>query len=359
MSVYSNGVTSTITSRGITPSGSTSVSFTGTAPAIGASASGFGLVIGTQVTGVIGAGGLMTSNTVNTAFDAGATEITLSSISGVIEGAALDNGTGTSLFITNIVGNTISLSGAMTIGKVGDSQTYTGVSGSNINSIGTGATFDITLSGGTYTTVINPSNPGADYALGDTILIAGANLGGTSPANNLTLVVSSIGGGGAIATVTSSGTGVSVDGLYAFLTYDSSTTVAGTNFTPSVIREDGTGAYTINIDVAGIDYLPNETITILGTQLGGASPANDLVITVNTIDGVGGVETYTLSGTGVNGNQDFTNQSGTNQNPTGTSGLFSIQRSGGSYIVTPTTPGSAYIPNVRIRILGSLLGGVI
>ena len=358
LSVYSNGVTSTITSRGITPSGSTSVSFTGTAPAIGASASGFGLVIGTQVTGVIGAGGLMTSNTVNTAFDAGATEITLSSISGVIEGAALDNGTGTSLFITNIVGNTISLSGAMTIGKVGDSQTYTGVSGSNINSIGTGATFDITLSGGTYTTVINPSNPGADYALGDTILIAGANLGGTSPANNLTLVVSSIGGGGAIATVTSSGTGVSVDGLYAFLTYDSSTTVAGTNFTPSVIREDGTGAYTINIDVAGIDYLPNETITILGTQLGGASPANDLVITVNTIDGVGGVETYTLSGTGVNGNQDFTNQSGTNQNPTGTSGLFSIQRSGGSYIVTPTTPGSAYIPNVRIRILGSLLGGV-
>jgi hypothetical protein len=358
LSVYSNGVTSTITSQGITPSGSTSILFTGTAPSIGASASGFGLVIGTQVTGVIGAGGLITTSSVDTGFDAGVTEITLASISGVVEGAGLDNGTGTSLFITNIVGNTITLSGAMTVGKDGDTQTYTGVSGTNINSIGTGATFDISLSGGTYSAVINAGNLGADYALGDIILISGANIGGASPANNLTLTVSSIGVGGAISTVTTSGTGVSVDGLYAFLTYDSSTTVSGANFTPSVTREDGTGTYTINIEVAGLNYLPAETITVLGTQLGGASPANDLVITIDTVDVVGGVETYTLSGTGISGDQSFTNQSGTNQTPTGTSASFSIQRSGGAYSVTSITPGSLYTANARIRILGSLLGGV-
>ena len=358
LSVYSNGITSTINSRGITPLGSTSIAFTGTAPAIGASASGTGLVIGTQVTGVIGAGGLMTTNTVNNTFNSGVTEITLASISGIIEGAALDNGTGTSLFISNIAGTTITLSGPMTVGKVGDTQTYTGVSGTNIDSIGTSATFDITLSGGTYSAIINAGNLGTGYALGDTIIISGGNVGGVTPANNLTLVVSAIGVGGAITTVLSSGTGVSVDGLYAFLTYDSSTTVGGTNFTPSVIREDGTGAYTINIEIAGTGYLPTETITILGTQLGGASTANDLVITIDTVDLVGGVATYTLSGTGITGDQSFTNISGTNQSPTGSSASFSIQRSGGSYSVTSITPGSSYITNVRIRVLGSSLGGV-
>ena len=358
LSVYSNGVTSSITSEGITPAGSTSIAFTGVPPSIGASASGTGLVLGAQVTGVIGLGGIMTNNTVNTSFDAGVTAITLSSISGVVEGAALDDGAGTSLFITDIAGNTITLSGEMTVSKVGDTQTYTGLSGTNINSIGTGATFDITLSGGAYSAVINPSNPGADYALGDTIIISGTNVGGASPANNITLVVSAIGGGGAITTVTPSGTGVSVDDLYAFLTYDSSTTVGGANFISSVTREDGTGAYTINIDVAGTGYLPTETVTILGTQLGGATPANDLVITIDTVDIVGGVVTYTLTGAGISGDQSFTNVSGTNQAPTGTSAVFSIQRSGGAYSVTPTTLGSSYIANVRIRVLGTSLGGL-
>ena len=54
------------------------------------------------------------------------------------------------------------------------------------------------------------ATPGTDYAVGDTIKVLGSALGGTSPANDLTLTVATITGGGAtgpIATFTTSYTG--------------------------------------------------------------------------------------------------------------------------------------------------------
>ena len=41
-------------------------------------------------------------------------------------------------------------------------------------------------------------------------------------------------------------------------------------------------------------------ITIAGTEVGGVSPANDVTITVDSVDGGGGIATTTVSGTAVN-----------------------------------------------------------
>ena len=62
------------------------------------------------------------------------------------------------------------------------------------------------------------------------------------------------------------------------------------------------GAYTVTLDngvnSAGAGYVAGDTITIPGTSLGGASPANNLIVTVGTV-GIGGkVATFGTVGTG-------------------------------------------------------------
>ena len=101
----------------------------------------------------------------------------------------------------------------------------------------------------------------------------------------------------------------------------------GVEFT---IRTDGAGNYIIDeITKLGIGYAATDTITIEGTQLGGATTANDLTITVSTIGGdtaAGGgtIDTVTFSGTGTgkgsivpNNTSAFTNISGSVTGPSG------------------------------------------
>ena len=81
----------------------------------------------------------------------------------------------------------------------GATTSYTNVIPTTVTGIGSGADIDIELlegAGGAYTeanTTINYINSaGSDYAVGDTLLIAGTDLGGASPANDLTLTVVSV-----------------------------------------------------------------------------------------------------------------------------------------------------------------------
>ena len=75
---------------------------------------------------------------------------------------------------------------------------------------------------------------------------------------------------------------------------NSYTSLAGTNITGSGInaRFNVTvtlSGYTVSIHTAGTGYALTNTIRILGTSLGGTSPANDIVITVTNISGPGGI----------------------------------------------------------------------
>ena len=74
---------------------------------------------------------------------------------------------------------------------------FTGVSQASTSGSGTGATFDVSTDGqGAYlVTFADPdktNSPGSGYAVNDTITISGASLGGTTPANDLTLTVTSV-----------------------------------------------------------------------------------------------------------------------------------------------------------------------
>ena len=56
--------------------------------------------------------------------------------------------------------------------------------------------------------------------------------------------------------------------------------------------------YYIKITNAGTQYQPTETITILGSAIGGTNGSNDLVITINTVDSqTGAINTVSLAGT--------------------------------------------------------------
>lgn len=62
---------------------------------------------------------------------------------------------------------------------------------------GTNLQVDVSIVNGTY--IINPNTGptgGSGYAVGDTVTLSGANLGGTAPANNLVVRVAQISGGG-------------------------------------------------------------------------------------------------------------------------------------------------------------------
>jgi hypothetical protein len=85
-------------------------------------------------------------------------------------------------------------------------------------------------------------------------------------------------------------------GSYTGLTATGS--VSGSLATFNVTRVQG--AYTVSINIPGIFYAAGETLTILGTALGGATPANDLTISVLGVNtGSGGINRISSSGTAV------------------------------------------------------------
>ena len=76
---------------------------------------------------------------------------------------------------------------------------YFNVIPTTLTGIGSGADIDIQLLEGASaayteanTTINYINNKGSDYAVGDTLLVAGTDLGGASPANDLTLTVVSV-----------------------------------------------------------------------------------------------------------------------------------------------------------------------
>ncbi len=84
---------------------------------------------------------------------------------------------------------------------------------------------------------------------------------------------------GGVLTVTSAGTAATGTASYTEVTGTASGSGTGAKFT--VARAGG--SYTVTVTSAGSGYAANETITILGSALGGADTTNDLTITVATV----------------------------------------------------------------------------
>ena len=79
--------------------------------------------------------------------------------------------------------------------------------------------------------------------------------------------------------------------------------------------------------VGGLGYAVGDQIRILGTQVGGTTPRNDITIRVNTVDELGMIESAFATGTAplFSAGDTYTNVSGTNVTGTGSGATWDIQ----------------------------------
>ena len=125
-------------------------------------------------------------------------------------------------------------------------------------------------------------NPAADVT--STITISG------QPSNQSTSTPA-----GGILTVTRAGTAAAGTASYTNVAY--TTSGSGTGATFNVSRAGG--VYTVTVTAAGSGFAASDTITVLGTALGGTSTTNDLTITVATVASAAATFSVTASvGTG-------------------------------------------------------------
>jgi hypothetical protein len=90
--------------------------------------------------------------------------------------------------------------------------------------------------------------------------------------------------------------------VYYGVTQDS-TSGSGEQATFTIDRTRGN--YAVSLTAPGLDYAPGDILTIDAATIGGGtSPANDLVITVDTVT-VGGIVTFTPMGSGVDNDDSF------------------------------------------------------
>lgn len=346
--VASNGTQVLITTVFDTPSGTDQLAWSGSAlPVIGAPLLGTGMGSGAQITGVIGGGGLAASTDILYDAEIGSLDITVASAAGILEGMAIDNGSGSSIFVSSIAGTTISLTAPITTFRLGSAATYLNLAGTNIEATGAGATFDISRVLGEYTVTV--AAQGLGYIIGNRIVIDGSSLDGVSGVNDITITVIAIDSAGEVAGITFTGTSVTGAQTYEDVsevpvTYTSvlpyATSGSGLSALFDVTRDAGSYSAIVQPTNRGTGYAAGDTITIIGTDVGGATPTNDATITVSSVAA------------------SYTAVAQSSSSGSGTTATFNISRSGTIYSVSLANPGANYIQTEVITILGSVLGGV-
>lgn len=231
---------------------------------------------------------------------------------------------------------------------------YTSVAYTSTTASGTGAVINIQITGASYQATF--TNTGINYLPTENFTILGTALGGTSPANDCTVVIDNVGGTGNITAF--SVAGVSYNG-------DTVTGAPGANRLPSGanfnISQNTDGSLVAEINSTGTGYNTGMELTVTGTLFGGTSPANDLTITIATIDELpaGVITSITTSGVGYIPIGTYSNISGTNNPANGSGAEISLIRDNGSYSgITIATSGVNYEPGDRIQIPGGNLDGI-
>jgi hypothetical protein len=330
LTVQSQGASGSFVTRGSTPSGSDKIgiSTSSTLPPIGAPLNAVGIASGTQVTGAINTNATLN---ITNSFTAPISTITFNDTSEIEIGSALDNGSGTSIFVTNIEGNIVTLSAPYTVSKIGNSFVSEPTVASPVNfGIGSGASFDITRTNGDYSSVvINPQsfynnvtgtyaglgfnatfnverigggspsyanvflgNAGSNYSPTEIIVIPGTSLGGANGTNDLTITIDSVSPTGQILTFTAVGTAAA------------------------------------KLDKAGIGYNVGETLVVYGNALGGTSPLNDLNIHITAVGVNGEIQTFDTTGVGVPSSQTYSSVEPFSTSGTGINASFTVERIG-------------------------------
>ena len=249
------------------------------------------------------------------------------------------------LMIVNTVDSANGI-GSLTLSgnAVTGTETFNGLTGTYQSGVGTDAAFDVSFVNNVYNLVdITSPDLSAGYQVGDVIVISGTVVGGTSPTNDIIIQVDSIGAGGAIVSVTATGT--APDAALSFNNPSSTTnSVSGTGAQFNVDTAGTVYSVTVLDDPAdslpyGDNYLPGDIITVLGTDLGGLTPANDLTITIDNVNGNGAPTAVSATGTAYNGNS-LTGRVGDNR--VGSGAQFDVVLAAGVYTPTISVAGSGY-----------------
>ena len=216
-------------------------------------------------------------------------------------------------------------------GKVGDldsltanaTVTYTGIVGENQSDFtGNYATFTIRRVAGSYEADVQLG--GSGYEVGDTILVDGSLLGGSSGTNDATLTVSSVDPGFAVTGVTVAGTAVGdlisevnalrseLGSLLNFsLNTDNQTFYEAINEIEAVLRDGGSGTYALNTNAQDLVAAINEIETALRGANGNYTlntNANDVVSAINEFQTeIGQVENFDAQGTSTNNRVSYVN----------------------------------------------------
>ncbi len=276
------------------PSGATVLPFTGSVPPVNAPITvATNITAGTQFTSVLGSGGTVVTKTVGENNAIGSNSIILTDVSNVQTGLVINNGTGSAISVTSVVGNVVNLSGPTTAFRQGSNGTYTAIAGQSIGTIGTGLSLNLYNAAGAYS-FLSFNNQGTGYSVNDQLEIPGAtiNLYETTKllmhfdgGNNSTVFLDEAGTaftlfGNAVVSTTQS-----VFGGSSFRVNNTLGAVAAAGYisTPANIKyQVGTGDYTIEFRVRRTNGGSNQVLLDFRTQ----EPDNALMVrltSTNTI----------------------------------------------------------------------------
>ena len=201
---------------------------------------------------------------------------------------------------------------------------------------------------------------GAETA-GDTeILISGTALGGTSPANDLYILVRDV--NDSTGAVLSNGFEVYGASVPKMSYPNSSGTLTTTATRASFDVTGSAGSYTAVVNTNAANYVAGQQIRILGTSLGGATPANDCYIQISSVNASGEITGVNALGVSAN-SSTFTGLSQTVVAAEFTVGIeWSDTQSITDDVYTvmikdDSTAGEGYHPGDVITVQGSILGG--
>jgi hypothetical protein len=264
-SVYSTGVSGTITTSLVSALGTDTIGFTGTVPPVGSPLSGTGIPSGAQITAVTGPGGTAATTTLSASAIIGDTNITVTSTTGISAGLVFDRGDGQAVLVTAVNGSVVTLQNPLTNAIAGTTASYTALSQTSTTGTGSGAIFTVSRSGASYTTLA--TTPGTGYVAGDTVTFAGAGLAGNAGNN----AVATIGSASALRSVGSVGTVVGGSGYTTsnavtttISSAGSGSTGLGTGLTVNITANSGVIQSPVVVSTGGSGYYAGDVIAIAG-----------------------------------------------------------------------------------------------
>ena len=378
--VASNGTAGTMTLALGAQTGENRLAFTGDVPEIGAPIVYADIPTGSQVTAVSSTPDGNALVPVTTAdISPGQTQFNVADPTGIVTGLAADNGSGDAIFVTDVTGNTVTMSGEFTVTLTQAQETYTGVSGTINTASGINGEFNISKSGTAYS-IAGIAQGGSGYQAGDQILVTGDNIGGTTPANDATITVTGVDGSGSITAATIAGT--ALDGAITYTQVVSTYQNTGGTNLPNFDVTYSDGSYntvTLGSPNNSSGWKVGDRIRVAGTSMdpiNGTSGSaleggNDLVFKVTEIDGA--TDDEPAAGTVTAVEIDVTDWSlGTPPAVLRSYSLTSLDYTGGSgtgfelevtvegieYSTRITNAGSGYTTADTISIPGTILGGI-